>query len=212
MPDPTTGVLFVCLGNICRSPLAEGIFIHLARQRGVLGRFRVDSCGSSIAFLIGHQELHGLGAVDDAVVVAEGEVHHRADRDLARVSRGLDGAVLDRVHAEDAGLGRVEDGRGHEAAEDAAVGDGEGAALVISSRVSLPSRARVARSLMPELDVGEGHRLAVAQHGHDQALGCSRRRWRRRSSRGSRSRACPRRPSTMKALTSGLGLQAGTRP
>tara|TARA_R110000782_G_scaffold20675_18_gene55890 strand:+ start:2364 stop:2840 length:477 start_codon:yes stop_codon:yes gene_type:complete len=48
MPDAKdqTGVLFVCLGNICRSPLAEGIFIHLARERGVLDRFRVDSCGT----------------------------------------------------------------------------------------------------------------------------------------------------------------------
>lgn len=39
-------VLFVCLGNICRSPLAEGLFIHLARERGVLDRFRVDSAGT----------------------------------------------------------------------------------------------------------------------------------------------------------------------
>ena len=28
----STSVLFVCLGNICRSPLAEGVFKHLARQ------------------------------------------------------------------------------------------------------------------------------------------------------------------------------------
>jgi protein-tyrosine phosphatase len=41
-----TGVLFVCLGNICRSPLAEGIFAHLARERGVLDGFDVDSCGT----------------------------------------------------------------------------------------------------------------------------------------------------------------------
>lgn len=41
-----TAVCFVCLGNICRSPLAEGLFIHLARERGVLGRFDVDSCGT----------------------------------------------------------------------------------------------------------------------------------------------------------------------
>ena len=41
-----TGVLFVCLGNICRSPLAEGIFLDRAAQRGVLGRFDVDSCGT----------------------------------------------------------------------------------------------------------------------------------------------------------------------
>lgn len=40
------GVLFVCLGNICRSPLAEGVFLHLARERGDLERFRVDSAGT----------------------------------------------------------------------------------------------------------------------------------------------------------------------
>jgi protein-tyrosine phosphatase len=40
------GVLFVCLGNICRSPLAEGVFLHLALERGVHDRFRVDSCGT----------------------------------------------------------------------------------------------------------------------------------------------------------------------
>ncbi|MFM9994404.1 MAG: low molecular weight protein-tyrosine-phosphatase [Phycisphaerales bacterium] len=44
--DERVGVLFVCLGNICRSPLAEGIFIHLARERDVLGGFHVDSCGT----------------------------------------------------------------------------------------------------------------------------------------------------------------------
>ncbi|MEQ8770621.1 MAG: low molecular weight protein-tyrosine-phosphatase [Phycisphaerales bacterium] len=44
--EPRTGVLFVCLGNICRSPLAEGIFIHLARERGVLDRLLVDSAGT----------------------------------------------------------------------------------------------------------------------------------------------------------------------
>ena len=43
----STSVLFVCLGNICRSPLAEGIFKHLAAERGVLEKFHVDSCGTS---------------------------------------------------------------------------------------------------------------------------------------------------------------------
>ena len=43
---PSASVLFVCLGNICRSPLAEGIFLHLARERGVADRLRVDSCGT----------------------------------------------------------------------------------------------------------------------------------------------------------------------
>lgn len=39
-----TSVLFVCLGNICRSPLAEGVFIHLAREAGV--EVEVDSAGT----------------------------------------------------------------------------------------------------------------------------------------------------------------------
>ena len=39
------GVLFVCLGNICRSPLGEGLFARHARQRGVLDRYMIDSCG-----------------------------------------------------------------------------------------------------------------------------------------------------------------------
>ena len=40
-------VLFVCLGNICRSPLAEGVFRHLVRQDGLEGRFAIDSAGTS---------------------------------------------------------------------------------------------------------------------------------------------------------------------
>ncbi|MEO1128658.1 MAG: low molecular weight protein-tyrosine-phosphatase [Planctomycetota bacterium] len=44
--DAKIAVLFVCMGNICRSPLAEGMFEHLARERGVLDRFRIDSCGT----------------------------------------------------------------------------------------------------------------------------------------------------------------------
>ena len=39
-------VLFVCLGNICRSPLAEGVFRHILDQEGVSDRFRVDSAGT----------------------------------------------------------------------------------------------------------------------------------------------------------------------
>jgi protein-tyrosine phosphatase len=39
-------VLFVCTGNICRSPTAEGVFRHLARERGVLDLLRVDSAGT----------------------------------------------------------------------------------------------------------------------------------------------------------------------
>ncbi|MEM9463075.1 MAG: low molecular weight protein-tyrosine-phosphatase [Myxococcota bacterium] len=40
------GVLFVCHANMCRSPLAAGIFVHLAHQRGLADRFEVDSAGT----------------------------------------------------------------------------------------------------------------------------------------------------------------------
>lgn len=41
-----TGVLFVCLGNICRSPSAEGIFREKLRRAGLGSCVRVDSAGT----------------------------------------------------------------------------------------------------------------------------------------------------------------------
>lgn len=38
-------ILFVCLGNICRSPLAEGIFRHIVVERKLQRQFSIDSCG-----------------------------------------------------------------------------------------------------------------------------------------------------------------------
>ncbi|MBL7812748.1 MAG: low molecular weight phosphotyrosine protein phosphatase [Bacteroidetes bacterium] len=46
MSQPTR-ILFVCLGNICRSPLAEGLFLHHASQAGVQHLFEVDSAGTN---------------------------------------------------------------------------------------------------------------------------------------------------------------------
>jgi protein-tyrosine phosphatase len=39
-------VLFVCLGNICRSPLAEALFNHKIKQAGISDQVRSDSCGT----------------------------------------------------------------------------------------------------------------------------------------------------------------------
>lgn len=38
-------VLFVCLGNICRSPMAEGVFRRVIEQEGVAHLFEIDSAG-----------------------------------------------------------------------------------------------------------------------------------------------------------------------
>ncbi|MDQ7075240.1 MAG: low molecular weight protein-tyrosine-phosphatase [Gammaproteobacteria bacterium] len=39
-------VLFVCMGNICRSPTAEGVFTQLVSEAGLSDRFEIDSAGT----------------------------------------------------------------------------------------------------------------------------------------------------------------------
>jgi protein-tyrosine phosphatase len=39
-------VLFVCMGNICRSPTAQGVFEALVSREGLLGHIQVDSAGT----------------------------------------------------------------------------------------------------------------------------------------------------------------------
>lgn len=73
-----TRVLFVCLGNICRSPLAEGLFLHVAQQRGLAHRVQADSCGT------GHWH---VGQRPDARAL---EVAHRHGVHLPSIGRQLD--------------------------------------------------------------------------------------------------------------------------
>jgi protein-tyrosine phosphatase len=40
-------VLFVCLGNICRSPLAEAIFWHKVKAKGLTNVYYAESCGTA---------------------------------------------------------------------------------------------------------------------------------------------------------------------
>ena len=39
-------ILFVCMGNICRSPTAEGVFRHLAEKAGLADRLTIESAGT----------------------------------------------------------------------------------------------------------------------------------------------------------------------
>src|SRR2546429_9169634 len=47
MLDDKFGVLFVCTGNICRSPTAEAIFRKLAADAGMAGAVAADSAGTN---------------------------------------------------------------------------------------------------------------------------------------------------------------------
>ncbi|MFT3740079.1 MAG: low molecular weight protein-tyrosine-phosphatase [Breznakibacter sp.] len=45
-PKPIYKLLFVCLGNICRSPAAEGVMNALVDKAGLTGHFYIDSAGT----------------------------------------------------------------------------------------------------------------------------------------------------------------------
>ncbi len=43
---PKVKILFVCMGNICRSPTAHGVFRHLVRAAGYATQIEIDSAGT----------------------------------------------------------------------------------------------------------------------------------------------------------------------
>jgi protein-tyrosine phosphatase len=53
----TTSVLFVCMGNICRSPTAEGVFRKVVEDAGMADVIRIDSAGTH-AYHIGSSPDH----------------------------------------------------------------------------------------------------------------------------------------------------------
>ena len=42
----TVRILFVCLGNICRSPAGEGVMRHIVEKAGLSSKFQIDSAGT----------------------------------------------------------------------------------------------------------------------------------------------------------------------
>ncbi len=57
-------VLFVCLGNICRSPMAEAVFRHQVRAAGLAGEIEADSAGTG-DWHVGHPPHPGTRALLD---------------------------------------------------------------------------------------------------------------------------------------------------
>jgi protein-tyrosine phosphatase len=71
---PKTKILFVCLGNICRSPLAEAIFLSRLRDMQLTFHFEADSAGTSN---------YHIGSKADPRTIKNArqngiEIHHRA--------------------------------------------------------------------------------------------------------------------------------------
>uniref|UniRef100_A0A1A8MX85 Low molecular weight phosphotyrosine protein phosphatase n=3 Tax=Nothobranchius TaxID=28779 RepID=A0A1A8MX85_9TELE len=59
----TKSVLFVCLGNICRSPIAEAVFRKMASDAGVADKWRIDSAATSTYEIGNPPDFRGLACM-----------------------------------------------------------------------------------------------------------------------------------------------------
>lgn len=65
-------VLFVCLGNICRSPMAEAVFRDFVRREGLQDRITIDSAGTG-DWHVGQAPHEGTrGVLDDYQISYDG--------------------------------------------------------------------------------------------------------------------------------------------
>lgn len=83
-----TKILFICLGNICRSPMAEAIMRKLVEDRGLSSEYEIDSAG-----LIGYHE--GEGA--DPRMKAHARRHGYILTHRSRPVRAIDFELFDLI-------------------------------------------------------------------------------------------------------------------
>ena len=81
----TVSVLFVCMGNICRSPTAEGVFRHFVNEAGLAEKIDVDSAGTH-AFHVGEPPDRRASAAAErrGVSLADIKARRVADSDFER--------------------------------------------------------------------------------------------------------------------------------
>ena len=72
----TVSVLFVCMGNICRSPTAEGVFRHHVNERGLGDRIDIDSAGTH-AYHVGEPPDRRAFAAAERRGISLAEIHAR---------------------------------------------------------------------------------------------------------------------------------------
>lgn len=81
---PVIRVCFVCLGNICRSPTAEGVFRHLVNEAKLASAFDIDSAGTAGYHSGEAPDSRARAAGKRAGVVVSGRARQFVAADLAR--------------------------------------------------------------------------------------------------------------------------------
>ena len=78
-------VLFVCMGNICRSPTAEGVFRHHVSEAGLADKFEIDSAGTH-AYHVGEPPDHRATAAAERRGISLANIFARrvSDEDFER--------------------------------------------------------------------------------------------------------------------------------
>lgn len=103
-------VLFVCLGNICRSPMADGVFQNLVNEAGLGDEIMVDSAGTA-SYHVGERAHQGTRDIlNKHDIPYDGRARQLAQRDLndydyvlamdASNLRNIRHYVTDNTHAE----------------------------------------------------------------------------------------------------------------
>jgi protein-tyrosine phosphatase len=77
-------VVFVCLGNICRSPTAEGVFRHHAEEEGVHGQLLIDSAGTGAWHVGESPDRRSAAAARQRGVILEGAARKASKKDFER--------------------------------------------------------------------------------------------------------------------------------
>lgn len=77
-----TRILFVCMGNICRSPTAEGVMRHLLRERGLEDEVEVASAGTGGWHVGDPPDARSTAAAQRRGIVLEGAAQQVSEEDF----------------------------------------------------------------------------------------------------------------------------------